>query len=221
MSGNLDTNKLAAAILLAGLIGMITGKVTEFLYDGGPAHPGGHHEEARGYKIDVPEVAAEGGAAGPVGAADISALYAAADAKAGETYFTKKCTVCHTIESGGPNKVGPNLHGVLGRKVASHGGFSYSDGMKAHSDRSWSWDELNHYLWNPKKHVPGTIMAFAGEKKDQDRANLIVYLNSQGSNQALPPVTAKAEETAPEKGEAATAGEAKKEEKKEAAPAKH
>lgn len=189
MSSNLNTNKIAAAILLAGLIGMISGKATEFLYDGGPQHAGGHESEVkRGYKIDVPEESAEGGAAGAVAtAADISALYASADAKAGESYFQKKCTVCHNIDKGGANKVGPQLYGVMGRAVASVGDFNYSDAMKQHASETpkWEWEAMNQFQWAPRKAVPGTIMAYAGTPKDQERANLIVYLNSQ-SDSPLP-----------------------------------
>lgn len=221
MADNLNTNKIAAAILLAGLIGMITGKATEFLYDGGPAHPGGHHEETRGYKIDVPEETAGGGAAAPTGAPDISGLYAAADAAAGGEFFAKKCALCHTIDAGGANKIGPNLHGVMGRKVASHTGFAYSEGMKSHSDRSWTFEEMNQFQYAPRKWVPGTIMAYAGTPKDQDRANLIIYLNQQGSNLPLPPVTVKPAEEAAALTDVppATAGEKKETPKSE--PAKH
>lgn len=198
MSTNLNGNKIAAALILAGLIGMVAGKATEFLYDGGPQHAGGHHEEKRGYSIEVTEVETTGGPAAPAGPADISALYASADKEAGASYFSKKCAVCHSIEKGGPNKVGPHLYGVMGRKVASVSDFSYSKAMQTHADRSWTWDEMNHFQWNPKKFVPGTIMAYAGTSKDQERANLIVYLNSMSDSPlALPPVTTpKAEEAA-------------------------
>lgn len=204
MSTNLNTNKIAGAILLAGLIGMVAGKATEFLYDGGPQHAGGHHEEHRGFKIDVPEgetAGADGGAA-TAEAADISALYASADVAAGESYFGKKCAVCHNIEKGQPNKVGPELYGVMGRKVATAPGFSYSEAMKGHGDRSWTWDEMNHFQFKPRAWVPGTIMAYGGTPKDQERANLIVYLNSKSDSPLpLPPVTAgkKEEPTDPAK----------------------
>lgn len=201
MSTNLNNNKIAGAILLAGLIGMIAGKATEFLYDGGPQHAGGHHDEVRGYKIDVPEVAVAGGAAAPATAADISALYATADIAAGESYFSKKCAVCHNIDKGGANKVGPHLYGVMGRAVAAVGDFSYSDAMKKHVAEApkWDWDAMNHFQWAPRKAVPGTIMAYAGTPKDQERANLIVYLNSKSDSPLpLPPVTA-AKEEAPAK----------------------
>jgi cytochrome c len=186
MSSNLNMNKAAAAILVAGLIGMVTGKVTEFLYFGGPQHAGGHHEEKRGFSIEVTEAPAGGGAA-PAGAADLSALYATADVKAGADIFAKKCTTCHTGEKGGANKIGPHLWGVMNRKVASIGDFNYSAAMKGHGDKNWNFDELNHFLWGPSKWIPGTMMSFAGIQKDQDRANLIMYLNSITDSPATPP----------------------------------
>lgn len=218
MSSNLNLNKIAASILLAGLIGMVAGKATEFLYDGGPKHHGKEeHEEERGYKIDVPEgaEAGAGGAAVVATAADISALYATADKAAGEAYFQKKCTVCHNIEKGAGNKVGPHLWGVMGRPVASISDFNYSDAMKKYAGevKNWSWDAMNHFQWAPRKAVPGTIMAYAGTPKDQERANLIVYLNSQSDSPLpLPPVTAAKEAPAEE----APAADAKAETKTEA-----
>jgi len=185
MSSNLNLNKIAGAILLAGLIGMVGGKVTEFLYDGGPEHPGEKIEEKRGYKIEGASEAAAGGDTAPAEVPDISALYPTADAKAGGDFFGKKCSVCHNIGKTEGNKVGPRLWGVIGRKVASIPDFNYSAGMKSHADRTWTFDEMNHFQWNPHTWVPGTIMGYAGTPKDQDRANLIVYLNSQ-SDSPLP-----------------------------------
>ncbi|MCA0255570.1 MAG: cytochrome c family protein [Proteobacteria bacterium] len=115
-------------------------------------------------------------------------LLASADAAAGQAVF-KKCAACHDASSGGPNKVGPNLYGVVGRPVASHEGFAYSDGMKAHAGTvpAWTFEKLNAYLTDPKKEVPGNKMAFAGLKKDVDRANLLAWLNSQSASpQPLP-----------------------------------
>jgi cytochrome c len=197
----MEWNKIAAAVLLAGIIGMVSGKVTEFLYLGGPAHPG-HHEEARGYQIEVTEDTGAGGEAKPQGAPNIDALYATADAAKGADYFAKKCSVCHNNDQGGANKVGPNLYGVIGRKVASHDGFAYSDGMKAHADRSWTFEEMNQFQFSPRKWVPGTIMAYAGNPKDTDRANLIAYLNSKSGSPLPLPVAAPVATEAPEESKA-------------------
>lgn len=95
----------------------------------------------------------------------------------GEQVF-KRCVACHTIDKGGANGIGPNLHGVVGRQVASHDGFSYSGAMKA---KGGVWDEaaLDAYLKSPMKNVPGTRMAFAGVADDADRKALILYLESQ------------------------------------------
>jgi len=198
-----ELNKIAGALVLAGLIGMVAGKVTEYLYAGGPKHPGHHEEEVRGYKVDVVENTSGGGDAKPQGAPDISALYATADIEKGKTFFAQKCVVCHDGSKGGPNKIGPNLWGIIGRKVASHEGFSYSDGMKAHADRSWTAEEMNQFQFSPRKWVPGTIMAYAGTPKDADRANLIAYMNTLSDNPAPLPVAAAPAPTADAKAEEA------------------
>ncbi len=92
----------------------------------------------------------------------------------GESSFAR-CTACHKVEKGAPNGVGPNLHGIVGRAVASAEGFAYSPAMKA---RGGNWDEtsLDAYLENPRKVVPGTKMAFSGLKKDDEIANIVAYL---------------------------------------------
>ncbi|MBB6427410.1 cytochrome c family protein [Sphingopyxis sp. JAI128] len=95
----------------------------------------------------------------------------------GEQVF-RRCVACHTIDEGGANGIGPNLHGVVGRPVASHAGFSYSGAMKA---KGGIWDEaaLDTYLEAPMKVLPGTRMAFAGVIDPTDRKALILYLGSQ------------------------------------------
>jgi cytochrome c len=110
----------------------------------------------------------------------IAKLLASADAKAGETVF-KKCQSCHDVTKGGPNKIGPNLYGLVDRPIASHEGFAYSSPMKDFSkggSEKWTFDHLNHFLLAPKKQIPGTAMGFAGLPKEQDRANVILYLHT-------------------------------------------
>lgn len=107
----------------------------------------------------------------------VAAQAADGDAAAGKTVFNV-CKACHTIEAGGPNRVGPNLHGIVGRKAGTHDGFSYSEAMK---NAGFTWDEakLNEYLKDPKATVPGNKMAFAGVKDDAKRADLIAFLKSE------------------------------------------
>jgi cytochrome c len=98
------------------------------------------------------------------------------DAQAGEALFKKNCTVCHTTEAG-KNKIGPSLSGVVGRHSASVGDFAYSEAMKK-ADKTWDDQTLDTYLTNPRALVPGTKMIFVGFKNEQDRQNIIAYLNS-------------------------------------------
>ncbi len=198
MSSNkgMEINKIAAAVLLAGVIGMSAGLASEFLYYGGPQHAGSEHEAKRGYQIEVTEEAPTGAAAA-TGPADISALFASADIEAGKSYFGKKCATCHSIDKGGANGVGPNLYGIMGHKIAAHEGFSYSDALKKHADKIWDWDTMNFWQWSPRKFAPGTIMAYAGNPKDQERANILAYLNSV-SDSPLPLPAVKAAPAAEE-----------------------
>ena len=176
------------------------------------ASEGIFHSEApekEGFTIVAEEGTAEAGAGGGGEAAevDIKPLLLKADASAGAAVF-KKCASCHTAEKGGPNKVGPNLWGVVNRPVASHEGFSYSAGMKTFSEGgkvNWDYDHLSFFIEAPKKHVPGTAMGFAGLKKPDDRANLIAWLREQADSPApLPDAAGGAAE-----GQAAPATESK------------
>lgn len=103
--------------------------------------------------------------------------HAEGDPKEGEAVFKKYCAVCHSTEEG-KNKVGPSLHGVVGRHSASLPNYSYSDAMKK-ADKTWDEKTLDSYLANPREVVPGTKMIFAGLKKEQDRQNVIAYLKTQ------------------------------------------
>ncbi|MCW2239052.1 c-type cytochrome [Azospirillum canadense] len=106
--------------------------------------------------------------------ASFPSVASAQDAEAGEKVFNQ-CKACHTIDAGGPNRVGPNLHGVVGRKSGSHEGFNYSDAMKK-AEITWDEASLDKYLTDPKAAIPGNKMAFAGVKNEQARKDLIAYL---------------------------------------------
>ncbi|GAB4352298.1 MAG: hypothetical protein Kow0026_09740 [Oricola sp.] len=134
----------------------------------------------------------------------VAPLLASADVSKGESIF-KKCHACHTVEQGGPNKVGPNLWNIVNRPVASHEGFKYSGAMTefAAGGTVWDYDHLNHFIKKPKSLVPGTAMGFAGLSKVQDRADLIAYLRTMSDNPAPLP-----DPNAAPAGESADAGAA-------------
>jgi cytochrome c len=173
----LEINKIAGAVLLAGVIAMTAGLLSEGLYAGG-GH--GHEEAKRGYTIAGAETAgdASGAPQAEEKPVDIATLMGAADVKAGEALI-KKCTACHTFDKGGKNGVGPNQWALMGSSFAHMEGYAYSDAFKAeHGKKKWGNQEMSDFLANPKKYLPGNKMAFAGMKNPQDRANLIAYLNT-------------------------------------------
>ena len=176
MSG-LEINKIAAAVLLAGIIAMVSGLVAEGLY---------HEDESekRGYKVDAPAETAEGAAPVEEKPVDISPFLAKADLAQGQQLIGR-CQTCHTFGKGQTAGVGPNQYGLVGRKVASQEGFNYSDAMKGKGG-SWDFQALSDFLASPQKAVPGTRMAFAGLKKPEERAALIMYINKNFSDNPLP-----------------------------------
>jgi cytochrome c len=107
-------------------------------------------------------------------------LLASASVEKGQN-ATKACHACHTFEKGGPNRVGPNLYGIVGRPVASHAGFDYSDGLKKLGG-DWSFEKLNKFIENPRADVPGTKMTFAGVNRDSQRADILAYLATLSDN---------------------------------------
>lgn len=136
--------------------------------------------EQAGYAIAEPE-GGEGGDSGP----SLAVMLAQGDASNGAAIF-KKCTACHTIDAGGANGIGPNLHGVLGEAIASSSrGFAFSDALKGVGGQ-WTFDQMSAWLESPRRFAPGTKMSFAGLSNGQDRADLLLYLNENGSNLPLP-----------------------------------
>jgi cytochrome c len=138
--------------------------------------------EHMGYPIaGVEEESENGEAAEP----QIAALLQTADPSAGEATF-RKCAACHTINQGGANGLGPNLWGSVGAPLGHAAGFAYSDALRSKGG-SWTFEAMNEWLRSPRQFAPGTKMTFAGLSNPEERANLIAYLNSQGSNLPLPP----------------------------------
>lgn len=136
--------------------------------------------------------------------ADLGTLLAAADPAAGEKVFGK-CKACHGVEAGGANKVGPNLHNIVGRDIASHEGFAYSEVLVG-KEGTWTYANLDHFIANPKGYAAGTKMSFAGLSKPKERADVIAYLRANTENPPpLPEPVAQAapEPAAPEPAEAA------------------
>jgi cytochrome c len=171
----LFVNKIAGAILSAGLLAMITGFIAHQVFH----NP--HSAEKHAYAIaEGVEPAETQTASAPAGPQPIAPLLANASVEHGEK-VAKKCASCHTFEKGGPNKIGPNLWNVVGGTKAHMEGFSYSGAMQG-AEGNWDYESLNHFLYKPRDYIKGTKMTFVGLKKDQDRADVIAYLRSLSDN---------------------------------------
>ncbi len=190
-------NTIAGWTLFSGIVALGLSSVSGHLFSADKPHR--PHE--MGYKI-AGVVSSAGGAA----AVPIETLLAKADPAKGEGQF-KKCMSCHTIAAGGANGIGPNLHGIFGQAVGKHAaGFAYSPDLAALGGK-WDWATMDKWIANPKALAAGTKMTFAGLDDAQARADLLVYMNAQGSNLPLP--AAPAEAAAPAEGAAAADAAAK------------
>ena len=187
-----DRNNTIAGWVLAGGIAALGFSIASGMY----FHAEVPEEGKQGYAIQGVESGEGGGAA----AVPIATLLATADVAKGEAIF-KKCVACHTIAAGGANGIGPNLHGTLGKPLAGHAGFGYSDALKSKGG-TWTFEAMDEWLSNPKKYAPGNKMTFAGLGSPEDRANVLLYINSQGSNLPLPAAPAPDAAAVPAEGDA-------------------
>ena len=175
-----EINKIVAAVLMVALVVIGIGKISDIVF---------HVEkpETPGYTVEVDQVTTISSSATEVAEEkiDIAALMALGDVDSGEKIF-KKCAACHSIVKGGKNKIGPALYNVVGRKVGAVTDYKYSKAL-ANYDKSWTLEELNGFLLKPAKWIKGTKMAYAGLRKEKDRASIIKYLNQSSDNPKILP----------------------------------
>ena len=170
-----EINKIVAAVLMVALLVIGIGKLSDVIF---------HVEkpETPGYKVEVEQVSAISSSTTNTAEekVDIAALMAMGDIASGEKIF-KKCAACHSIIKGGKNAIGPALYNVVGRKVGAVEDYKYSKALAAY-EKEWTFEELNGFLKKPAKYIKGTKMAYAGLRKEADRASVIKYLNENSDS---------------------------------------
>ena len=169
-----EINKIVAAVLLVALLVIGIGKLSNVIfYVEKPEKPG--------YAAEVQQASSTTAAtAVEEEKVDIAALMALGDVNAGEKIF-KKCAACHSINQGGANKIGPALYNVVGRKIGGVADYKYSKAFVEYG-KEWNFEELNGFLLKPSKWIKGTKMAYAGLRKEEDRASIIKYLNQNSDS---------------------------------------
>ena len=170
-----ELNKIIAAVLLVALLIIGLSKISDLVF---------HIEkpEIAGYKVEVEEESKvlTSEKQENIVEIDIAAIMAMGDVQAGEKIF-KKCAACHSIIKGGKNKIGPALYSVVGRSVGGVTDYKYSKALSTYG-KNWTFEELNGFLKKPATYLKGTKMAYAGLRKEKDRASVIMYLNQNGDN---------------------------------------
>jgi len=175
-----ELNKIIAAILMVALLVIGLGKIADVAFHvKKPKNPG--------YKVEgqVQLASSTSEATEIIEKIDIATLMAQGDVNKGEKIF-KKCAACHSINKGGPNKIGPALYNVVGRKVGGLEDYRYSKTLASYG-KEWSFEELNGFLIKPAAYLKGTKMSYAGLRKEVDRASVIKYLNQNSDNPKLLP----------------------------------
>ena len=172
-----EINKIIASILLVALLIIGISKISNIIFKVDKL-------DSSAYKVELPDDGAKQISGENTMKADdkvdISALMALGDIAHGEKVF-KKCSACHSIEAGGGNNIGPALYNVVGRKIAAVEDYKYSKALVEYK-KNWSFEELNGFLIKPQKWIKGTKMAYAGLRKEKDRASVILYLNKYSDN---------------------------------------
>jgi cytochrome c len=173
-----EANKIAGAILAAMILAMVSGILANIL-----VHPTTLEKPAYAIAGAPTEEAGAAAPAAPAGPEPIAPLMASANADAGKAK-TQLCAACHTFEKGGPNRIGPNLYGIVGSAIAEdRGGFAFSNALHEKGEgQKWTLDNLNAWLFKPQAFASGTKMTFVGLPKAEDRANVIAYLNSMSDS---------------------------------------
>ena len=173
-----ELNKIVAAILMVALLIIGISKISDVVFHVDKPEKPGYVVEIE--KVESTSITTEATTEDKV---DIVALMAMGDVASGEKIF-KKCAACHSINKGGKNNIGPALYNVVGRKIGGVSDYKYSKALVAYG-KEWSFEELNGFLIKPAKWIKGTKMAYAGLRKENDRASVIKYLN-QNSDNPLP-----------------------------------
>ena len=167
-----EINKIIAALLVVFIVVFGIGKISNIIF---------YVEKpvTSAYKVEV-STATASQASSAEQSIDISALLAMGDVDHGKSVF-KKCTACHSINKDGKNKIGPALYNVFGRDIGSLDNYKYSKALIAYG-KTWTFDEMNGFLIKPAQYIKGTKMAFAGLKKEKDRASVILYMNQNSDS---------------------------------------